>query len=456
MKLDRLIKLLIWAYLILLIFEGSLRKWVFPGLTGPLLIVRDPVVVAIYMAAVANRSFPGGMPMIIIGVLAAVSAVFAMIFGHGNLAVMLFGLHANYLHLPLIWIMASTLNRKDLLWLGLFFMVIAIPNTMVMVKQYYAPSTAWINYGAGGEGYEQISGSGDHIRPPGFFSFITGPAALYPLVTAFILHALLGKQNLVRIVAIASAIAVAVAIPVSISRSVFLSVGIVALTGAICAVISGKIAGNMVKIGVLVAAVVIVVPTIGVFDDALKSFSDRWFLSTEDVETDIGWRWASAFLEVFDFAGSAPFFGYGIGMGTNAALALTSGQRNYSPAESEWGRIMGELGPIVGFIYIGFRCWLTWRLLTAAFKAWSKHSDSLSILLLSAVGLLVLNGQWGPPNQLGFAIFGGGLVLAAANVAGHDHPPENGLAPTPAIKTGRTNPRQSTQRPPSLGKPLRR
>ena len=42
------IKVLIWLYIFLLIFEGALRKWFFPSLSDELLIVRDPVLLAIY------------------------------------------------------------------------------------------------------------------------------------------------------------------------------------------------------------------------------------------------------------------------------------------------------------------------------------------------------------------------------------------------------------------------
>lgn len=34
---------LLWLYFWLLIFEGALRKWILPGLSSPLLLVRDPV-----------------------------------------------------------------------------------------------------------------------------------------------------------------------------------------------------------------------------------------------------------------------------------------------------------------------------------------------------------------------------------------------------------------------------
>lgn len=455
MKLERLIKVLIWVYLILLIFEGSLRKWIMPSISGPLLIVRDPVVLCIYLAAAAAGTFPSNNALTITWVLAGLSAILAMIFGHGNISVMLFGLHANYLHLPLIWIMGATLKRRDLMWIGVFFMLVAIPNTSLMTKQYNASPTDWINWGAGGEGTGQISGSGDHIRPAGFFSFISGPAFFYPIATAFVIYALLGKRHLLRIIALGGAVATAVAIPVSISRSVFLSILIVCLTGLICAIISGKIAGNIIKIGILVGALIIAIPFVPVFNDALVSFKDRWELSTSDVKTDVGGRWLSGYLEVFDFADSAPFFGYGIGMGTNAGLGLANGQRNYSPAETEWGRVVGELGPLLGFTFIALRCWITGHLVLAALRAWSRQSDSLALLLVSAVGLNMLNGQWGPPTQLGFTIFGAGLVLAAANSSEETAPLETKMAP-PAPAVAKKIPAHTGERPPAMAKPLRR
>ena len=37
------LKIGIWIYFYLLIFEGALRKWFLPSLATPLLVVRDPV-----------------------------------------------------------------------------------------------------------------------------------------------------------------------------------------------------------------------------------------------------------------------------------------------------------------------------------------------------------------------------------------------------------------------------
>ncbi len=49
---------MIWLYLVLLIGEGALRKWIVSSLGAPLLVIRDPLVLLIYLQAVRCRRFP--------------------------------------------------------------------------------------------------------------------------------------------------------------------------------------------------------------------------------------------------------------------------------------------------------------------------------------------------------------------------------------------------------------
>src|SRR6478736_1933422 len=51
----------IWVYFFLLIFEGVFRKWILPQFSDVLLVVRDPVVLVIYMLAIKARLFPRNM-----------------------------------------------------------------------------------------------------------------------------------------------------------------------------------------------------------------------------------------------------------------------------------------------------------------------------------------------------------------------------------------------------------
>src|SRR5437879_3457351 len=112
-KVFRQIRFLIWTYLVLLIFEGSLRKWVVPQLSNPLLIVRDPVVIAIYLLALRARIFPSNAATIFLGIIAVISSLASMIvfLPYFSWSLMfqltMYGFRCNFLHLPLIFVIAK-------------------------------------------------------------------------------------------------------------------------------------------------------------------------------------------------------------------------------------------------------------------------------------------------------------------------------------------------------------
>ena len=72
-KIIKTVRRLIYLYLILLLIEGALRKWVLPQLANPLLIVRDPVVILIYIVALSGGVFPRNSFVISISVIAILS-----------------------------------------------------------------------------------------------------------------------------------------------------------------------------------------------------------------------------------------------------------------------------------------------------------------------------------------------------------------------------------------------
>src|ERR1700690_2343488 len=59
-----ILRRMIWLYFALLIAEGALRKWIVPSLSTPLLVIRDPLVLLIYVQAVRCRRFPVNGPMV--------------------------------------------------------------------------------------------------------------------------------------------------------------------------------------------------------------------------------------------------------------------------------------------------------------------------------------------------------------------------------------------------------
>jgi hypothetical protein len=72
-RMIKYIRRLLWLYLFLLIFEGAFRKWVVPEFSAPLLIVRDPVVIAIYLLALRARLFPFNSFVVLLGIIAILS-----------------------------------------------------------------------------------------------------------------------------------------------------------------------------------------------------------------------------------------------------------------------------------------------------------------------------------------------------------------------------------------------
>src|ERR1700730_5414541 len=110
---------MIWLYFGLLIAEGALRKWVVPSLTTPLLIIRDPLVLLIYVQAVRCRRFPVSGPMVGYFLLLSsfiLLALFQVIAGiGGGPLVAIYGLRTNFLHLPLIFVIPQVFSHADVI-----------------------------------------------------------------------------------------------------------------------------------------------------------------------------------------------------------------------------------------------------------------------------------------------------------------------------------------------------
>ena len=85
------LKAAIWLYFILLIFEGALRKWLLPSLSTPLLVIRDPIAIWIFITARQKGYLKFNAYSFLMVVTGLISAFTALTIGHGNLFVAIFG-----------------------------------------------------------------------------------------------------------------------------------------------------------------------------------------------------------------------------------------------------------------------------------------------------------------------------------------------------------------------------
>jgi hypothetical protein len=334
--------------------------------------------------------------------------------GHGNPMVALYGVRCDFLHVPLIFIMGKVLRRKDLFTLAKVGLWIAIPYTALLVAQFYEPQDAWVNRGVGGS----TDGAGfygalDHFRPPGTFSFISGPSQLYPLLTACWFACLLTGRLPFWLI-MGSGAAILVAIPVSISRSFFLSVAVVAVAGLGAMIVGGRLSfGLIFKVGLIALFLPVAAAQVPAFKDGMEAFSARWDGSTTQ---EGGFQTAIVDRVIEDLIGSfddVKGSGLGTGFSTNVGQKLLTKDVGFGASEGEWGRLLYDDGVALGAMLIVYRVALALMIVVVAGQAWRRGSP-LSLVFASAGFLLLLNGQWGQATTLGSSIIAGGLTLAAA------------------------------------------
>ncbi len=417
-KGERTLKRLIWGYFILLIFEGALRKWVLPSLASPLLIVRDPLGIAMIFVAIRHGWLKMNFYLLFALLISFVSLCFTLMIGHGNIVVALYGLRIMLIHFPLIFIIGKVFDRKDVTQLGTVLLQIAIPMTILMAMQFYSPQSAWVNRGVGGdmEG-AGFSGALGYFRPPGTFSFINGLTAFYGLVTAFTFFYLLDNKSKVNkwLVYIATA-CVLMAIPLSISRSLLGEVVVSAVFAIAMISKKPKLLGQILLATIGLILVIGILSNTTIFRTGTEVFMHR-FESANNAEGGAKGVLIDRFLGGMYGAvmegEKLPFWGYGLGMGTNAGAKIMTGDSSiFLISEGEWGRVIGEMGLVLGMILILVRVVLGINLLRRAFQS-LKYGNFLPWMLLSFSFLNLIQGQWAQPTALGFAVLSTGLTIAA-------------------------------------------
>lgn len=427
---------LIFLYLLLWVVEGALRKWVLPGLATPLLLVRDPLVIAIYFLAFQRGRFPINGFVTSALAISVLGSLIAVAVGHGDIFVAAYGFRTFFLHLPLLWIMRSYLTRDDLYQIGRWGLALSVPMTLLLIAQYKSPESAWVNRGIGGEGTAVFDGALGKNRPPGTFSFITGPAALYPLLTAFWFALFLARKAPVWLLLI-SGVAIFLACPVSISRGLVVGVALVAGFGILaCLRVSSMSPERFIGAVVGLVAVVGLAQLHPEFRVASEAFMSRWDASTTDhggVDEAIVGRIVGDVFGPVQRAFDYPLLGYGIGLGTQVGAKIQTGEKGFALGESEFDRVLAELGPILGLGMMGLRIGLVFVLGTGSFSA-LRSGNFLPILFFATAAPSILVGQWGQSTSLGaFAITGGLTLLAFKRPKSLPRPALAGSRADPAV-----------------------
>ena len=414
---NRWMKRGIWLYFWLLILEGGLRKWVLPGLATPLLIVRDPIAIALIFMAWKSGQLRLNVylvGMVLIGILGIYTAI---IVGHGNMTVALFGARILLFHFPLMFIIGDIFNRDDVIKLGKVTVYIAIGMAVLIAVQFYSPQSAFVNRGVGGDmagaGFDGAMG---YFRPPGTFSFTNGLHLFFGFAGIFIFYFWLESSGINRLVLLAATAGLASAIPFSISRSLLLFVAIDFFFVAVAIVRNPKYIGRLIAFLILALIGVAALSQVSVLQAPIEAFTSR-FTSASDVEGglsgSLGDRWLGGLFGAVGDSFDQPFWGHGLGMGTNAgSTLLTGGSKSFLIAEGEWGRVIGEMGPLMGLTIILLRVVLSLKFVVIGYQK-LVAGNFLPWVLIGYMLMMVPQAQWAQPTALGFSTLIGGLFMAS-------------------------------------------
>ena len=440
----KLLKRLLWLYLALWVFEGSLRKWIFPHQASPLLVVRDPVLLLMYALALAKGVFPRGAFMVWIGAVSFVSLLFSLIGTKAPLLVQMYGYRSDFLHLPLVFLIPNLIDRDDLRKIGRWTLLLALPMSFLVMLQFGAGPGARINVGVGGEG-GMLEAAYGHIRPSGTFSFSNGLAGFVGIVTAFCAYGALEKKVFPRLIWLASVPALAAMIMLSGSRTLVGMVLIVLAAVGLSCLFRPRFLVAAAKIGGVCGLGALGVGSFAVLRQGIDVIAYR-FGDAENVQEGFVDRFFGMFMAPFRLFDVVDFYGVGLGMGTNVGAGiLLEGQRAFLYSEGELGRVMFESGPVAGPIYLLLRVAIVLYLLRRALSTLRRDGHPLPLLLLSVCCVDFMVGQFGQATMLGYATIAAGLCLAA------NRPGASELAAMEAASPVRVQPLPPL--PPSLPRP---
>jgi hypothetical protein len=352
------------AVMVLLILEGAIRKWVFPGAQDLVYFAKDVLLLGTYAGFLRDhRGFraPRAAALYTSVALAAVFGL-AEIFNPSlpNLLVGLLGWKAYFFYAPLLVVLPAAFPTD--LALARFlrrYVLIAIPVGLLALAQFFSPASSVLNTYARAEGesrlYATTFGNSSNVRVTATFSYITGYAS-YLLATAILILAVLGttrwrlRRNLFVYLALGLTF---LGMLMAGSRGSILVFALVLPLYWWLTVLREQQGGTtLMRILLALSVIAAVVSYAG--SDALDAFKGRAAGTGDELLS----RMSYPAIAPWELVGDAGSFGFGIGSTHQTAEAVTHGMVPYGwlrglSAESETGKVMIELGPI-GFALVYF------------------------------------------------------------------------------------------------------
>jgi hypothetical protein len=357
---------------LLSLIEGPLRKWFLPGLAGPLTVLRDPFVIALYGYCIAcGLIFKRSLAALWLGFAFVTSLLGLVQYAASGLPVQgwMLGVRTYWLYMPLAFVIAHNFRRGDIERFFILNLWIAIPYALLVAAQYNSPRFAFINLGVGGDETGAVGLSDGILRPFGLFTY-TSPNVDYTAAMIAMLLALYlcSKQihMLFRgIFLLMTGSATASMAVLTGSRLIyFLAAATICITAL--GMLASRPGPRTIKRILGIACFVLLAGLLftQLYPDMLTAMEERFYRAVRSE----GSIWNRVFNTVFAFLkplATAPVFGYGIGSGA-PGVANYLGLPALIHGEADTRRNINELGLVFGSAFLLLRAGtLLWLFYTA-------------------------------------------------------------------------------------------
>ncbi len=402
-RIVNLIFIIYW----LLIFEGALRKWVFPEYQRIIFFIRDPFVLLIYFWVFYYRMWTRRSLFLTIAFLLSTASLCLILFhllaNEYSLLLSAYGWRNYFFYIPLAFIIGEHFRVDDLNRLCRHTLLITIPVALLVFLQSLAPHNSVINQGISEDPRNIFGNLGvafGIVRTHGTFTSSAGQNMFIGSVVAMVITAWILPQRerpLKRVALFVSTGAVISILALSGSRGAFLISFLIVLFSLLSGLVLSE-AGTSFKsfavplamalIGVLILPILFPIPL-----DAL------WYRSVGTAALDpypysigIVVRTLNDFINFTNIFPNTPLSGFGIGMGTNAATRIGIVGIPWN-IEDDWSRNIVDLGPILGLLFIAFRIAFVGWLCSRAIVATKMSNNPLPMLLFGFIGIIIFYGQ---------------------------------------------------------------
>jgi hypothetical protein len=385
--------------LLIVLFEGAVRKWIWGSATIPLLGMRDLIVVYAVYWGFHHRCFdaraPGESILIFWTVLIVVWILIQIISSLQPPIVSAIGFRFWVLYLWFALLCAKTLNWQDIEYLFKIFSLTLLLMVPLALVQFMSPPLSFINRQAGGGDQYIFTVIKDIVRPTGTFSFTVGYTTYLAFVTPGVLWLMTGglKDSVKPLLRLLLTGLFFVGVLISGSRGAIMTTLFFTGIWFLAIVFANKLpkVSPVKMLFGLAGFVVLFFLLFPVIERSYEANTQRFENAAASEDTTS--RISSMFLGSDYVWRQFSILGKGIGGGANASKVFKPNhQEGTLLGESEIDRVMNE-GGIVGILLITLKWFVVLSGLLISWRIFQRNNEFLPLSIWIVLTVHLPTGQ---------------------------------------------------------------